>query len=72
MQCSLAYKMNGCDFTVFFPSYQEAIAYIPLILLVSGSLSSLISNRLCRKIGSKVWPLDESHNEHLFSIKGIV
>lgn len=64
--------MNGCHFTVFFPSYQEAIAYIPLILLVSGSLSSLICNRLCRKIGSKVWPLDKSHNEQLSSIKGIV
>ncbi|XP_022807353.1 uncharacterized protein LOC111344393 [Stylophora pistillata] len=32
---------------------KEAIAYIPLILLISSSLSSLICNRLSSKIGSK-------------------
>ena len=41
---------------------QEAIAYLSLIMLISASVSSGITNKLVGKIGSKVTILETEKN----------
>ena len=38
----------------YFCAFQESIAYLPLIMSISATLSSMFSKKLVQKIGSKV------------------
>ena len=42
-----------CLLTIFFFS-QEAIAYFPLVMLVSGAFSSFMVKKISRRLGTKV------------------
>lgn len=44
------YKSWSIEFFLF----QEAIAYFPLVILISGAFSSLFVKRISKKLGSKV------------------
>lgn len=49
-----------------FSSSQEAIAYFPLVILISGTFASVIVKKISKSLGTKVKPLAPSFNADPF------
>ena len=55
MKMPSSLETNGCKTTIaFFFGFQESIAYLPLIMLISATVSSIFSKKLVGIIGNKV------------------
>ena len=56
MKMPSSLETNGCKTTIafFFCGFQESIAYLPLIMLISATVSSIFSKKLVGIIGNKV------------------
>ena len=50
----MSYKLDFFSFFFFCTCFQDAIAYLPLIMLISATVSSGISKKVVGIMGSKV------------------
>jgi len=48
------FSTNSTFIAIFFQFSQEAIAYFPLVILVSGAFASVIVKRISKRLGTKV------------------